>query len=47
MLFEAIPAQLNKNASRYQVSSVLEHERADGILELLAEIYLTDVAKLE
>ena len=38
MLFEAIPAQLNKNASRYQVSSVLEHERADGILELLAEM---------
>ena len=38
MLFEAIPAQLNKNASRYQVSSVLEHERADSILELLAEM---------
>lgn len=38
MLFDAIPAQLNKNASRYQVSSVLEHERADSILELLAEL---------
>ena len=38
MLFDAIPAQLNKNASRYQVSSVLEHERADSILELLAEM---------
>jgi len=38
LLFEAIPAQLNKNASRYQVSSVLENERADSILELLAEM---------
>ncbi|MBP3475693.1 MAG: ATP-binding protein [Lachnospiraceae bacterium] len=38
MLFDAIPAQLNKNASRYQVSSVLEHERADSILELIAEL---------
>lgn len=38
LLFEAIPAQLNKNASRYQVSSVLEGKRADGILELIAEL---------
>ena len=38
MLFDAIPAQLNKNASRYQVSSVLENGRADSILELLAEM---------
>ena len=38
MLFDAIPAQLNKNASRYQVSSVLENDRADSILELLAEM---------
>jgi len=38
MLFDAIPAQLNKNASRYQVSSVLKNERADSILELLAEM---------
>lgn len=38
MLFEAIPAQLNKNASRYQVSSVLKNDRADSILELLAEM---------
>ena len=38
LLFEAIPAQLNKNASRYQVSSVLENERADNILELLSEM---------
>jgi len=38
MLFDAIPSQLNNNASRYQVSSVLENERADSILELLAEM---------
>lgn len=38
LLFDAIPAQLNKNASRYQVSSVLEGERADKILELIAEL---------
>ena len=37
-LFEAIPAQLNKNASRYQVSSVLKGERAENILELIAEL---------
>lgn len=38
MLFDAIPAQLNTNASRYQVSSVLSGERADTILELLADM---------
>jgi predicted AAA+ superfamily ATPase len=38
MLFDAIPAQLNKNASRYQVSSVLANDRADSILELIAEL---------
>ena len=38
MLFDAIPAQLNKNASRYQVSAVLEGERADNILEMIAEL---------
>ena len=38
LLFDAIPAQLNKNASRYQVSSVLPHARADDILPLLAEM---------
>ena len=37
-LFDAIPSQLNSNASRYQVSSVLENERADSILELLSEM---------
>lgn len=38
LLFDAIPAQLNKNASRYQVSSVLQGERAESILELIAEL---------
>ncbi len=38
LIFDSIPAQLNKNASRYQVSSVLEGERAESILELIAEL---------
>lgn len=38
MLFDAIPAQLNKNAARYQVSSVLSDERAENLLELIAEM---------
>ena len=38
MLFEAIPAQLNTGASRYQVSSVLSGERADTILQLIADM---------
>ena len=37
-LFNAIPAQLNNNASRYQVSSVLDHLRAGDILELIAQM---------
>ena len=38
MLFEGIPAQLNTGASRYQVSSVLSGERADTILQLIADM---------
>ena len=38
MLFDAIPAQLNNNASRYQVSSILENSRAGDILELIARM---------
>ena len=38
MLFHAIPAQLNKNASRYQVSGILESTRAGDILQLIAEM---------
>ena len=37
-LFHAIPAQLNKNASRYQVSGILESTRAGDILQLIAEM---------
>ena len=37
-LFDSIPAQLNNNASRYKVSSVLGNERAENILELLSEM---------
>nr|WP_296459354.1 AAA family ATPase [uncultured Acetatifactor sp.] len=38
LLFDSIPSQLSRNASRYQVSTVLEHERADTILELISEM---------
>ena len=38
MLFDAIPAQLNNNASRYQVSSILKHSRAEDILVLIAQM---------
>ncbi|WP_455611318.1 ATP-binding protein [Cloacibacillus porcorum] len=38
MLFDAIPAELNKNSSRYHVSSVLANKRAEQILESLAEL---------
>lgn len=39
MLFDAIPAQLNKNAARYQVSNVLgESARAEDLLELIASM---------
>ncbi|MCD8082218.1 MAG: AAA family ATPase, partial [Clostridiales bacterium] len=38
LLFQSIPAQLNTNASRYQVSAVLENERAERILELISQM---------
>lgn len=38
LLFKAIPAQLEKNASRYQISSVLKNERASNLLELVSEM---------
>ncbi len=38
MLFNAIPAQLAKNAARYQVSSVLPDYRADDLLEIISEM---------
>lgn len=38
LLFKAIPSQLEKNASRYQVSSVLSNERSATILDLISEM---------
>lgn len=38
MLFKSIPTQLEKNASRYQVSSVLENQRNSTVLELISEM---------
>lgn len=38
MLFDAIPAELNKNASRYQVSSVIAGEKEDRVREILADM---------
>ena len=38
MLFDSIPAQLNTNASRYQVSSVLAGERAETVLGLISDM---------
>lgn len=35
LLFDSIPAQLNTNASRYQVSAVLGSESTDKILEFI------------
>lgn len=37
-LFDAIPAQLMGNASRYQVSSVISGSRAGDVLEQIAEL---------
>ena len=47
MLFHAIPAQLNTNASRYQVGSVIEGGRADRLttpLSILKESMTTNIA---
>lgn len=38
MLYDAIPAQLNKNVSRYQTTTILAGESNDKILELIAEL---------
>lgn len=38
LLFLNIPSELNKNASRYQVSSVLKDDRAGSVLERIAEL---------
>lgn len=38
MLFDAIPAELSRNSTRYQVSSVLKNERASNLLEEISEL---------
>ena len=38
LLFKSIPSQLKKNASRYQVSSVLSNQRNSTVLELISEM---------
>ncbi len=38
MLFKSIPSQLEKNASRYQVSSVLANQRNSTVLEIISEM---------
>lgn len=37
-LFDSIPAQLNKNTARYQVSSIIPHMRPSTSMELIAEL---------
>lgn len=37
-MFYAIPGQLNKNASRYQISSVIENGKQDRVEELLQDM---------
>ena len=40
-IFAAIPAQLNGNASRYQISSVIPNARAEDCIEILSEMEKT------
>lgn len=37
-LFMSIPSELNKNASRYQISSVLENSRNNTVAEVIADM---------
>lgn len=45
-MFYAIPEQLNKNASRYQISSVIENGKQDRIEELLQDMEDSQVVLL-
>lgn len=38
LMFSAIPSELAKNASRYQVSSVIANEKHDRVLEIVADM---------
>ncbi len=37
-LFDGIPAELNKNSSRYQISSVIKNERYESVRDLISEL---------
>lgn len=37
-MFDSIPAELSRNSSRYQVSSVLKNDRASTVMEEIAEL---------
>ena len=45
-MFYAIPEQLNKNASRYQISSVIENGKKDRVAELLQDMADSQVVLL-
>lgn len=38
-MFDSIPAELSRNSSRYQVSSVLKNDRASTVMEEIAELF--------
>lgn len=38
LIFDSIPAQLGKNASRYQISSVIENGKHDRMEEIIADL---------
>lgn len=38
LMFSAIPSELNKNASRYQVSSVIPNEKQNRVFEIIADM---------
>ncbi len=38
LMFEAIPSELAKNASRYRISSVIENEKHDRVAKIIADM---------
>jgi predicted AAA+ superfamily ATPase len=45
-IFAAIPAQLNSNASRYQISSVIPKARTEDYIELISEMEKTKTVNI-
>lgn len=45
-IFAAIPAQLNSNASRYQISSVIPGSHAEDFIELISEMEKTKTVNI-